>query len=505
MDGERISTEPRDKPAVIMGGTGEVTTFGQFDARSSQAAHLFRSLGLTHGDAVAFCLENSSELLEIAWGCLRSGLIVVPVSSKLTAGEIAYIVRDSGAKLLIASAKLGAETFAAIPDEVTGVTLFTVGAAAPGYRSWTDEAADQPVTPVADERFGANMLYSSGTTGRPKGIRWEEVVDPADPSSALRSPEKFGLTDQTIYLSPAPLYHSAPFVWTLAVIRCGGTAVVMEKFDPEQALALIERHRITFSQWVPTHFVRMLKLPEDVRRRYDTSSLKLAVHAAAPCPVSVKHEMIAWWGPILLEYFGSTEQTAMTIINSEEWLRKPGSVGKCMLGSIRVCDENGDEVPAGTIGTIYSENGKRFLYHNDPEKTAQSRNQHGWSTVGDVGYVDEDGYVFLTDRKNFMIITGGVNVYPQEIENLLVTHPQVADAAVIGVPDLEMGEIVTAVIQPMDMADATPAFAEELRVWMRRSLSGVKVPKRILFEAELPRLPTGKMQKFALRERILSA
>ena len=501
MKGERISDQARnnpDKPAIIMGGSGRVTTFSEFEARTNQIAHLCRSLGLEAGDRLALCLENCTELLEALWGAMRAGILVVPISSKLTATEIAYIVRDCGTDILVTSPGIG-DAFADIPAKVEDVKLFSLGPPQSGFRPWEEAYADFPETPIDDPSLGSEMFYSSGTTGRPKGVCWTDTQeDDPSPTGGL---EKFGLDESTIYLSPAPLYHSAPCRWALGVVRGGGTTIIMEKFDAERALALIEQYRVNTTHWVPTHFVRMLKLPDEVRRQYDVSSVKLVAHGAAPCPIPVKQAMIDWFGPIVLEYFGSTEQTAMTFISSQEWLERPGSVGQCYLGTIHICDDEGNPLPTGTIGTIYSEKGKRFAYHNDPDKTAASVNRDGWTTVGDVGYMDEEGYIFLTDRKGFMIISGGVNIYPQEIENLLVTHPKVMDAAVIGTPDPEMGENVTAIIQPLDMADATPDFAEELRAWMHQSLSGVKVPRRIEFEDDLPRLPTGKMQKFVLRER----
>ncbi|GAA0334304.1 acyl-CoA synthetase [Sphingomonas oligophenolica] len=495
---ESISTIARDnpdKPAIVMGSSGRTTTFGDLERRSNQNAHLMRSLGIDAGGIAAFCLENRPEIIELAWGAMRGGIVIVPISSKLTAVEIDYVVRNSGARLLVTSPGIG-DAFGKLPEVIGDIPLFSVGDADSGFRSWRDEAAKQPGTAIMHESLGGEMLYSSGTTGRPKGIRWTNAS-----AQSSRARSTYGLCEETVLILPAPLYHSAPFRLAINTVCAGGTVVVMERFDPEHALSLIERYRATLSLWVPTHFVRMLKLPKEVRDRYDVSSLQLAVHAAAPCPVPVKHAMIEWFGPIIFEYFGSTEQTTITSITTPEWLRKPGSVGAARYGRVHICDADGKPVPAGTIGTVFHEGGQDFIYHGDPEKTAAARNEQGWTTVGDVGYLDEDGYLFLTDRGGFMIITGGVNVYPQEIENLLVTHPRVADAAVIGVPDLEMGEIVTAIVQPLDMKDATPAFAEELRDWLRGSLSGVKVPKRIEFEPELPRLPTGKMQKFLLRER----
>jgi acyl-CoA synthetase (AMP-forming)/AMP-acid ligase II len=315
----------------------------------------------------------------------------------------------------------------------------------------------------------------------------------------------FGFAADTVYLSPAPLYHAAPLRWSLTVHRLGGTVVCMEKFDPEFALHLIERHRVTESQWVPTHFVRMLKLDETVRHRYDLSSLRCAVHAAAPCPVPVKRAMIDWWGPILREYYAGTEGNGFTFISSPEWLQRPGSVGRALLGVIRVCDEQGDEVPRGTEGQVFFEGASTFAYHNDPDKTRDATNKHGWTSLGDVGWQDDDGYLFLTDRKSFMIISGGVNIYPQEIENLLVTHPKVADVAVIGAPDADMGERVVAVVQPVDIDQAGPALADELLQWLAPQLSRVKIPRQIDFRADLPREPTGKLFKRLLRDEYKAA
>jgi long-chain acyl-CoA synthetase len=318
----------------------------------------------------------------------------------------------------------------------------------------------------------------------------------------------FGIKPDSVYLSPAPLYHAAPLRWSMTIQKLGGTVVVMEKFDPESALAAIEKYKITDSQFVPTHFVRMLKLPEEVRRKYDVSSLKCAIHAAAPCPVPVKRAMIEWWGPVLYEYYAGTEGNGFTFVTSAEWLTKPGTVGRALTGIVRVCDENGDEVPRGTEGQIFfepTEGMVPFEYHNDPAKTQDARNKHGWTSLGDVGYEDEDGYVFLTDRKSFMIISGGVNIYPQEIENLLVTHPKVADAAVIGAPDPDFGEKVVAVVQPLDMAEAGPELVDELIAYLTPQLSRVKMPRQIDFRAELPRELTGKLYKRHLRDEYKAA
>ena len=490
-----------EKAAVILGGSGAVLTYSELDAAANRGARVLRAVGVGAGDAVAICIDNSFAFLTVAWAATRYGALLVPVSTKLTAKEVAFIVGDSAAKVLVASQFVDAD-LEALAALTPGVIRFAIGPQSAGYRSWDAETAGAPSVPITDEGEGGQLLYSSGTTGRPKGIRHSTTSASTGgvTQSAARTFAMLGLDEQMVYLSPAPLYHSAPFGWSMGTLARGGTVIVMERFDPEQALALIERYRVTASQWVPTHFVRLLKLAEGVRGAYDLSSLKLAVHAAAPCPVPVKQAMIEWWGPILFEYYGSTEQTALTFITSEEWLAHPGSVGRCRLGTLHICDEDGEPVGEGVVGQVYAEDGAVFTYHNDPDRTAQSRNRLGWTTVGDIGYLDEEGYLYLTDRKNFMIISGGVNVYPQEIENLLVTHPKVADAAVIGTPHPDLGEQVTAIIQPLDMADATPEFAEALKTWLRKDLSSVKTPKRIEFRESLPRLPTGKMVKNSLRE-----
>lgn len=485
------------KPAVIMAGSGATVSYDQLDRRSNQVAHYLRSQGIGVGDTVALCLENRAEYFDVVWGAQRSGLIFVALSNRLTADEIAYILNDSGAKLLFTSNTLAAQQ-AAIAAECPEVPI----------ASLDDPAVvaainAMPDTPIPDERAGADMLYSSGTTGRPKGIRLPLPEDgniAAGNSLVALAQGAFGFGADSIYLSPAPLYHAAPLRWCMTVHKLGGTVIVMEKFDPEAALALIERYKVNVSQWVPTHFTRMLKLPEEIRTRYDVSSLKSAVHAAAPCPVPVKQAMIDWWGPVLKEYYAGTEGNGFTFISSEEWLTHQGSVGRALLGIVRICDEEGNEVPARTEGTVYFEGGGQFSYHNDADKTREATHPQGWTTLGDVGWVDEEGYLYLTDRKSFMIISGGVNIYPQEIENLLVSHPRVADAAVIGAPCPDMGERVVAIVQPLDLADAGAELADDLSSYLRQSLSGVKMPRQIDFRDELPRHATGKLYKRLLRD-----
>ncbi len=491
-----------DKPAIIMADSGESVSYAQLDRRSNRIAHLFRAHGLGHGDTIAICMDNRARFYDVVWAAQRAGLIYVAISCRLTAPEIAYILEDSGAKMLFASDYLG-DRLSELADFGPPLDRFITGGEHADYTDLEAAIAGVPDTPIADERAGVDMLYSSGTTGQPKGVRLPLPEEPdiaATKKLVMLVQAAFGLSGDSIYLSPAPLYHAAPLRWSMTVHKLGGTVIAMERFDPERALALIEHYRVNCGQFVPTHFVRMLKLPEESRVKYDVSSMRCAIHAAAPCPVPIKEKMIDWWGPVLMEYYAGSEGNGFTFINSENWLTHKGSVGTALIGTIRICDEEGDEVPVRSEGTVYFEAGSPFEYHNDPEKTAESRNKHGWTTLGDVGWVDEEGYLYLTDRKSFMIISGGVNIYPQEIENLLITHDRVQDAAVIGAPDEDMGERVVAIVQPLDPADAGEALAEELTAFMRKSLSGVKVPRQIDFRAELPRHPTGKLYKRLLRD-----
>jgi long-chain acyl-CoA synthetase len=490
-----------DRAAYIMAATGETVTYRQLDERSNQGAQLFRSLGLATGDVIAILMDNHPRFFEVTWAAQRSGLYFACISSKLTAGEIDYIMKDCGAKALITSPGVG-PVLDELPALLPGVKLFMVGEARAPYESFEAARAGFPTTPIADETAGSDMLYSSGTTGRPKGVKPALTGGPIDAPYAISmmATNMFGFNPNGVYLSPAPLYHAAPLRWCMAVQRLGATVIVMEKFDAETALALIETYKVDSGQFVPTHFVRMLKLPPEVRAKYDVSSMASAVHAAAPCPVPVKEQMIAWWGPVIHEYYAGTEGNGFCYIGSADWLTHKGSVGRAVIGEVRICDENGEALPVRAEGVVHFAGGPPLSYHNAPDKVAEGTNQHGWTTLGDVGWVDEEGFLYLTDRKSFMIISGGVNIYPQELENLLITHPKVADAAVVGAPDEEMGEKVVAVIQPLDWADAGEAFAAELQAFCRASLSHVKSPRVIDFMAELPRHPTGKLYKRLIRD-----
>lgn len=490
-----------DKPAIIMAGSGEQRTYRELDERSNRIAHLFRSLGLQDGQAIAILMENHLSFFDICWAAQRSGLYYTCISQKLSADEAAYICADSNAQILVASPAtlpLAQAIVARRPD----VRLFVAGGTTAELHDLQKAADRFPALPIVDESNGTEMLYSSGTTGRPKGIKPERPMGPLAQETGLTKigRENYHMNGNCIYLSPAPLYHAAPLRWCMTVHRLGGTTIIMERFDAEETLKLIELHRVTHAQFVPTHFVRLLKLPEEIRSRYDVSSLRSIVHAAAPCPVPVKQDMIRWWGPIIHEYYAGTESNGYTAITSEEWLERPGSVGRSLWGEVKICDDDDNVLPPSSEGLIYFANGPKFFYHNDPEKTKEATNRHGWTTLGDIGWLDEGGYLYLTDRKTFMIISGGVNIYPQEIENMLITHPKITDVAVIGAPDEDLGEKVVAVIQPACWEEAGDELAEEIIAYARNHLSHVKAPRKIDFIQEMPRLPTGKLPKRLIRD-----
>jgi long-chain acyl-CoA synthetase len=508
--GKYVDEHP-DRACFVMADTGETVTNREYDERCNRLAHLLRDHGLVAGDHYSIFMENNSRYLETCGAGERSGLHYTCINSHLTADELAYIVDNSESQVLITSVTLRQVAVEALrqcprvslclivdggPDAGSG--LETLGA------DYVTAVSNHPSTPIADEQLGAAMLYSSGTTGRPKGIiRQLPVQPPGQPMALfdfLRALWRY--REDMVYLSPAPLYHSAPQAAVGLTLRMGGTAIIMERFDPEQYLALVERYRVTHSQLVPTMFGRLLKLPDEVRNRYDLSSLETVVHAAAPCPVPVKEQMIEWWGPIIYEYYGATEAIGFTACDSHEWLAHRGTVGRVLVGDLHILDDDLQPCPIGTPGTIWFGTPTPVQYFNDPEKSRDAASPDGtMSTVGDVGYIDDDGYLYLTDRKTFMIISGGVNIYPQETENLLVTHPKVADAAVFGVPNADLGEEVKAVVQPMPGVEAGPELERELIAFCREHLATLKCPRTVDFDPALPRLPTGKLYKRVLRDK----
>ncbi|MGD6749621.1 acyl-CoA synthetase [Streptomyces sp. BH105] len=497
-----------DRPAVITAGPAEdtVLTFAELDDRSARLAAALRARGLNPGDGIALLMENHPSFLVAAWAAQRSGLRYTALNSHLHPAEAQYILDDCGARALIASERM-TEVVAALDSTRIPVRLCAIGE----LKDWDllDEAvaAHQPL-PEAEQTEGREMLYSSGTTGRPKGVRKELSSAPfGDPTAAPAliargiGANGGGLRPGDVFLSPAPLYHSAPLVYSMSMQRLGVPVVLMDGFDPRRCLELIERHRITQAQFVPTMFVRMLRLPRAERARHDTSSLRVVVHTGAPCPVPVKRQMIDWWGPIVHEYYAGTEDIGNTAITAQEWLAHPGSVGRPTTGCRIVDEATGHELPPGHEGLVYFEGGRPFAYHNDPEKTASVTDVHGRRTLGDIGRLDEDGYLYLTDRRAHMIISGGVNIYPQEAENVLVGHPAVADVAIIGVPDEEMGEAVKAVVQPVEGAVVGEELAAELVAYCRSELATYKCPRSVDFTEALPRDPNGKLYKRRLRER----
>ncbi len=498
-----------DKPAVIFGNGETQLTYAELERRSRRLAHLLRALGLEHGDGIALLMANEDPFYDVYWAAMRSGLYFTPVNWHLHDDEIRYIADNCDAKVFLASARFAKIAASATSDLPKLRARIAFEGEIEGFRRIEDAIADVPEdAPLEGQMEGGTMLYSSGTTGYPKGVRAPLSGLPAGDVRATIAVQGlmglFGFDQNDRYLSPAPLYHAAPLAFSTAQHRTGATAVVMRSFDAEEALRLIQDQKITTSQWVPTHFRRLLQLPQDVRRRYDLSTLRVAVHAAAPCPVPVKEAMIEWWGPVVMEYYAGTEGGG-TLIRSEEWLEHKGSVGRHWAGGkLHILDEDGNEITEpGVEGAIYFEAPEnpsaRFRYYKDDEKTASSYRGDLY-TLGDIGYLDADGYLYLTDRKSHMIISGGVNIYPQEVENHLSIHPNVDDVAVIGVPNEEMGEEVKAVVVPRN-AEPTPELEAALIEFCREGIAHYKCPRSVDFVGELPRLPTGKLLKRKLREQ----
>jgi len=504
-----------DKPALIYGSSPDgarerVETYGELEQCSRRIGVLLRNLGLEAGDCVAVLMANDDEFMDIFWAAHRVGLYFTPVNWHLQVDEVEYIVDNCDAKVLVAHQRFGEIAEKATASNSRLVKRISVGGEISGFESLESLLADISTdAELGDEYEGSVMLYSSGTTGRPKGVRRPLAKVPAgDPVTNIGTigmAALFGMVEDDVYLTPAPLYHAAPLIYTAAQQRIGATSVIMRQFDPEDALRMIDRHKITTSQWVPTHFRRLVRLPEEVRKKYDVSSLRLAVHAAAPCPIPLKEQMIEWWGDAIVEYYAGTEGGG-TLIRADDWMNHKGSVGRHMAsGTIHILDEEGQSITeAGVEGDIYFEapddEASRFRYHKDEEKTAKTYRGKMF-TLGDVGYLDADGFLFLTDRQSHMIISGGVNIYPQETEDHLIMHPKVDDVAVIGVPSAEMGEEVKAVVIPVDGCDAGPALAQELIDYCREGIAHYKCPRSIDFVGELPRTETGKMAKRKLRDQ----
>ncbi len=491
-----------------MAGTGETLTYKQLDDRSNQLAQLMWAAGLRAGDHVSIFMENDLRYFECFWAAVRSGLYFTTINRYLQPDETAYILEDSTSKALFTSARM-AELISEVPALAPNVQiLLSVDGGIEGFEDYEDAIARYPATRLESQPRGETMLYSSGTTGRPKGIKRPlpgmEIDDPAGMSGVTALVTGlFGANADSIYLSPAPLYHSAPLGFNTSFQSLGATCIIMERFDPVDAFKYIDQYKVTHSQWVPTMFSRMLKLPEEQRQGYDWSSHKVAIHAAAPCPVEVKKQMFDLWGPIIYEYYAGTEVNGFVFCGPEDWLANPGTVGRSILGELHICDETGKELPNGEPGAIYFEREEMpFEYHNAPEKTKDSQHPDhpNWSSLGDVGYVNDEGFLFLTDRKAFMIIAGGVNIYPQEIEDCLIMHPKVADVAVFGVPNPDLGEEVKAVVQATDGVEPNDQLAQELLAYAAEHIARYKVPRSLDFRDELPRLPTGKLYKRILRD-----
>lgn len=489
----RWAQDDPDRIAVVHPRSGEVITYHELDARANRCGHLLRARGLRRGDHFAMLVENVPVFHELVWAGHNCGLYYTAISWRFRTDEIAFILENCGARLLFHSAQQ-AGLARSLAKRLPQVELIDV--------SDPDYGASYPDTPVSDESRGSDMLYSSGSTGLPKGIKQVLPDTSVDGLSAMFRiyTDRYGWGEDTVYLMPCPLYHSGPLRFSMAMQQVGAKLVVMDRFDAEEALALVERHRVTHAHWVPTMLVRLLKLPAEVRARYDVSSLRIVVHGAAPIAVDVKRAAIDWLGPILEESYGGTEGNGLTMITSREWLDHPGSVGRPFLGQVHILDDAGQELPPGEVGTIWFSGGPGFAYHQDPARTADAIDAAGRSTLGDIGYLDGDGYLYLTDRRGNMVISGGVNVFPQEAENRLISHPEVADASVFGIPEADMGEVLHAVVQPLDPAADTTELEMKLAVWCREALASIKCPRSWEFRATLPRHDTGKIYARHLKE-----
>ncbi|HST81901.1 MAG TPA: acyl-CoA synthetase [Kineosporiaceae bacterium] len=502
----------REQPTMtaVVGPDGERLDYAELAARADRYARGLQTLGLRPGDTLAMMLPNGVDLIAVYFAATQIGLYVVPVNWHLVGAEVAYLLADSEAKVFVAHQRFDAVAVEAVEGARVAagtagspITRFAVGEV-PGFAPLADLGADEQPGRPAERTLGAPMVYTSGTTGRPKGVR--RPLTGADPDEMPAAGRWFfGIFqlqpfDGHVHLCCSPLYHTAVLNVATLAIQHGHPAVLMDRFDAEEMLRLIDRHRVTYSHMVPTQFSRLLALPEQMRNAYDVSSLRNMIHGAAPCPAEVKRQMLKWWGPVVTEYYAATEGGGATI-TATEWLERPGSVGKAWPGSvIRILDDAGQDVPVNTPGLVYLRMGtSNFEYHGDKEKTQAAR-VGDLFTLGDIGYLDDEGYLYLCDRKSDMIIIGGVNVYPAEIEGELSSHPAVADVAVFGIPHPEWGEEIKAVVQLAEGVQPSDELATELIEFVRRRLAGFKVPRSVDFAEELPREPNGKLYKRRLRD-----
>jgi len=499
----RIAAEDPSRVAVVE-VDGRTRTFGELAERANRLTHGLRSLGLDAGDAVAAVLPNEASMIELNLAVLQGGLYLVPINNRLTAGEIAYVLDDSVARVLVCSPRFAGACGQALAALQAPPATLASGDGASGFGQYEELLAGMPATRPESRTAGATMHYTSGTTGRPKGVRRVlSGLDPDDQAELLPGfLAMFGIQPHGsgVHLTVSPLYHTAPMVFTMISLHAGHSAVLMDGWSPEATLRLIREHRVTTSHMVPTQFHRLLSLPAEIREAADVSSLRHVIHAAAPCPVEVKRRMLQWWGPVIYEYYGATEGGG-TLVTPQEWLERPGTVGRAWPGGdVRVEDDDGQPCKPGVPGTVWMSLAPAdFAYHRDEEKTRAGR-RNGYFTVGDIGYIDEDGYLFLCDRRADVIISGGVNIYPAEIESALVIHPAVGDAAVFGIPDEEWGEQVKAVVELAAGVTPGPERERELIDFCRERLAAYKCPRSIDFVAALPREPTGKLLKRKLRD-----
>ena len=485
-----------NRPAIIMGGSGAVVTYRQLEERSNQGAHLFRSLGLAPGDHICIMMENNRQFLEIVWAAQRSGLTFTPIRTHLDKHSALYIIDNCNARLFIGSREFGDTAERILCESRCVDHYFMVNGTRAGFRSWEEECAGQPVTRIEDESNGMPMLYAPGTNGRPQGISIEpgdrDVSTPPLPVPYLA--RVFDFTEETIFLCPAPLYYAAPLHFSMMTAYQGGTVVLMERFEPEWALKLIERHRVTHSLFLPVMFTLMLKLPAALRKSYDTASMRVAIHGGAACPHTVKEEMIDWWGEVLVEYYSSSEGIGMTLIDSYDWLSHRGSVGKALVGNIHIVDKEGRELPRGNTGTVYfSGDHIRATSHSDPATNADFYDNRGWARTQDIGYLDEDDFLYLADSEAFTIVSGGMTINPQELENILAAHEKVADVVVFGVPNKKFGEEIKAVVEPTNWSEANDETAEEILRWLRERVSWFKMPRSLEFHPDLANFDIGKI------------